>query len=893
MGIWYRAGTAAVSNGSPNVTGTGTTWNVYVRPGDMMTFDGGASFQEIASIPSNTSIALAQPYGGATATGLSYAIVPASYRHQIPSDILEQLRLVIESATNVFLTTGMPADGFGGPGSIGLDVVAQALYYNDEGTWTGPIALGLLDGDHGDIVVSAGGFTLTIEAGAVTTVKIADANVTTAKIADGNVTTPKIADANVTTAKIADGNVTTPKIADSNVTTAKIADANVTTPKIADSNVTTAKIADDSVTNAKLANMAAGTVKANTTGGVADPSDVTLSAFKAALAINGGDVANTPAGGVAANTVQGAINELDTEKLDKTGGTVSGNLTVTGNLVVQGDTVTLDTSTIAVEDVVIEVGKNNVGAVAPYLGLKGERNGTDAFWVWNEATDRWTAYTSTDDLETAGTLANIQAATFFGALSGNASTATTWETGRTITLNGELTGVSGAFNGSANLSFSVTINNAAITTVKIADANVTTAKIADANVTTAKIADANVTTAKIADDNVTSEKLAMNLSFKGFMELTELGATPSNPAADKVRLYAFDAAGVTRLGYVDSAGNTTVLATGGGGATPGGAATNVQYNDGAGGFAAEAAFSYDNTTDTLSVPKVDVDEAIADTATLVGLTATAPAANQVRMFARKAGRMLPAFVGPSGLESALQPHFGRNKIGIWTPPGNATTVPGVFGIAAPTATGTATARNVAATNALTRARRLGYVSAATAGALCGIHWTTAQFTVGDGAGLGGFYLEITFGMSSAAALASGRAFIGMSASVAAPTNVEPSTLTNSFGIAKLSTSNNFRLVYGGSSAQTPIDLGSNFPADTLSADLYNLVLFSAPSSGDVHYRLQRLGTPFLAEGTITNSDSTVLPTASTFLAPRLWRTNNAAAQAMGIDIVNVYIETDY
>jgi hypothetical protein len=53
-----------------------------------------------------------------------------------------------------------------------------------------------------------------------------------------------------------------------------------------------------------------------------------------------------------------------------------------------------------------------------------------------------------------------------------------------------------------------TVDNAAITTAKIADANVTTAKIADANVTTAKIADANVTTAKVADANITTAKIA-------------------------------------------------------------------------------------------------------------------------------------------------------------------------------------------------------------------------------------------------------------------------------------------------------------------------------------------------------------------------------------------------
>jgi len=44
-----------------------------------------------------------------------------------------------------------------------------------------------------------------------------------------------------------------------------------------------------------------------------------------------------------------------------------------------------------------------------------------------------------------------------GPLTGNADTATTWQTGRTITLTGDVTGTSLAFDGSTNLSFATTI----------------------------------------------------------------------------------------------------------------------------------------------------------------------------------------------------------------------------------------------------------------------------------------------------------------------------------------------------------------------------------------------------------------------------------------------------
>jgi len=52
---------------------------------------------------------------------------------------------------------------------------------------------------------------------------------------------------------------------------------------------------------------------------------------------------------------------------------------------------------------------------------------------------------------------NFSAGTITAALSGNASTATKWATGRTITLTGDVTGTSAAFDGSGNLSFATTI----------------------------------------------------------------------------------------------------------------------------------------------------------------------------------------------------------------------------------------------------------------------------------------------------------------------------------------------------------------------------------------------------------------------------------------------------
>ena len=66
-----------------------------------------------------------------------------------------------------------------------------------------------------------------------------------------------------------------------------------------------------------------------------------------------------------------------------------------------------------------------------------------------------------------------------------------------------------------------------------------------------------------------------------------------------------------------------------------------------------------------------------------------PAADTVRLFGRKiGGRMFPAYIDPSGLDSTLQPLIASNKIAWANPVGNGTALH-VTGIAL-SATGTAT-----------------------------------------------------------------------------------------------------------------------------------------------------------------------------------------------------------
>jgi hypothetical protein len=275
--------------------------------------------------------------------------------------------------------------------------------------------------------------------------------------------------------------------------------------------------------------------------------------------------------------------------------------------------------------------------------------------------------------------------------------------------------------------------------------------------------------------------------------------------------------------------------------------------------------------------------------------ASTPSSGDLVVYSKAiAGRMMLKQIGPSGIATALQPFLARNKVGYWAAPGNATTLPGTFGYVAPTTTGTITARSVTTTSLFGRMRRISYVSATTAGSIACQYIAFAQVTVGDGAGNGGFYKICRFGISDAAAVSGARMFCGLGSSIAAPTNVEPSTLTNSIGMGHGAADTTMHIYYGGSNAQTPIDLGSNFPANTRNTDVYELALFApSNSSNTVYYEVTRLNTGNVAIGTLSGTAGTVLPLSSTLLSyQRLWRCNNATALAVAYDIMSDYIETD-
>jgi len=161
--------------------------------------------------------------------------------------------------------------------------------------------------------------------------------------------------------------------------------------------------------------------------------------------------------------------------------TTSGDVEIGGNLTVSGSQTILDVTTVSVEDPLLQLAKDNTadsvdigfygkivdGSTTEYVGLY--RDASDGkFKFFDNAT---AAPTTT---VTGGTAATV-VANLEGAVTGNASTATTaaaLTSARTIALGGDLGG-SVSFDGSADVTITSTIQAGSVDNAMLANSSIT------------------------------------------------------------------------------------------------------------------------------------------------------------------------------------------------------------------------------------------------------------------------------------------------------------------------------------------------------------------------------------------------------------------------------------
>lgn len=90
---WTKTGTIGVTAGSAVVSGVGTTWLTagFARSGDILVI--GDALCEVGNIPSDVQLTLRQPWSGATASGLSYAMIHIGL---LPSELALKVSTCLE-----------------------------------------------------------------------------------------------------------------------------------------------------------------------------------------------------------------------------------------------------------------------------------------------------------------------------------------------------------------------------------------------------------------------------------------------------------------------------------------------------------------------------------------------------------------------------------------------------------------------------------------------------------------------------------------------------------------------------------------------------------------------------------------------------------------------------
>ncbi len=259
------------------------------------------------------------------------------------------------------------------------------------------------------------------------------------------------------------------------------------------------------------------------------------------------------------------------------------------------------------------------------------------------------------------------------------------------------------------------------------------------------------------------------------------------------------------------------------------------------------------------------------------------------LFSRNiAGRRVLAMMGPSGVDTSLQPALFGNRVYLLSTGANA--VMSFVGGPTHAAVGSVSTPVLNGSNFISSIAHTQIQSSGAANAVAHQRVSQTMCWRGDQPGLGGWFYRLRFGLKLLPATNKGLfGLVGITSTIAG--TIVPSAVANFVGVGWDEGETTFRawtsrLTSGHSRTDTGIPVTQGY--------LYELTTFCGPNDpNEIGWRLDILnpGLEDRAEGTFT--DTANMPLTTQFLAHHAWLGNGATASVAQLAFSRLYIETDF
>jgi hypothetical protein len=196
------------------------------------------------------------------------------------------------------------------------------------------------------------------------------------------------------------------------------------------------------------------------------------------------------------------------------------------------------------------------------------------------------------------------------------------------------------------------------------------------------------------------------------------------------------------------------------------------------------------------------------------------------------------------------------------------------------ATGTATAYAAANSSRVAAIPAVeALVTTAATTAVAGFRINALPFRLGQIGGVGGLYMRGLIKNATGASTTTTRGFFGLRGASSAPTDVNPSSLTNIVGLGWDSGDANLSIIYNDASGTaSKLNLGANFPRPTADRSAAWDFTILSDGSGNVYWAVSGLANGATASGVLT----TDLPAGNTLLTYNSYISVGGTSAVIGI-----------